>query len=177
MQLGVHSALTRRGQTTSGLSPQLKSSRLWAFFPSQFLGGIDFDRSPGTAPTIGPAPFGGSIHLLSKDFSPVRNIRGGISYGSFNTKLFDGEFDSGSLGPGSRINVNLDIHNMTGDGYQTWNHQKRNAGDIKVGVKVSNKTSITGFAGVIYLDANTPNFNATRCLRETTSACFRRETL
>jgi iron complex outermembrane recepter protein len=26
----------------------------WAFFPAQFLGGIDFDRSPGTASTIGP---------------------------------------------------------------------------------------------------------------------------
>ena len=57
----------------------------WAFFPSQFLGGIDFDRSPGTASTIGPTPFGGSIHLLSKDLSPVQNIRGGFSYGSFNT--------------------------------------------------------------------------------------------
>ena len=38
----------------------------WAFFPSQWLGGIDFDRSPGTASTIGPTPFGGSIHLLSQ---------------------------------------------------------------------------------------------------------------
>lgn len=139
------------------------SHHSWAFFPSQFLGGIDFDRSPGTASTVGPTPFGGSIHLLSKDFSPVRNIRGGVSYGSFNTKLFNGEFDSGSFGPGNRINMNLDVHNMTSDGYQTWNHQKRNAGDIKVGVKVSDRTSITGFAGVIYLDANTPNFNATRC--------------
>lgn len=42
------------------------SHHSWAFFPSQFLGGIDFDRSPGTASTIGPTPFGGSIHLLSK---------------------------------------------------------------------------------------------------------------
>ncbi|HEX3569347.1 MAG TPA: TonB-dependent receptor [Acidobacteriaceae bacterium] len=139
------------------------SHHSWAFFPSQFLGGIDFDRSPGTASTIGPTPFGGSIHLLSKDFSPVRNIRGGISYGSFNTKLFDGEFDSGSFGPSGRLNVNVDVHNLTSDGYQTWNHQKRNAGDIKVGYKVSDKTTITGFSGVIYLDANTPNFNATRC--------------
>ena len=135
----------------------------WAFFPSQFLGGIDFDRSPGTASTVGPTPFGGSIHLLSKDFSPVRNIRGGVSYGSFNTNLFDGEFDSGSFGRGNRFNVNLDVHNLTSDGYQTWNHQKRNGGDIKVGYKVSDSTSITGFAGVIALDANTPNFNATRC--------------
>ena len=42
------------------------SHHSWAFFPTQFLGGIDFDRSPGTASTIGYAPFGGSINLLSK---------------------------------------------------------------------------------------------------------------
>ncbi len=30
----------------------------WAFFPAQFFGGIDLDRSPGTASTVGPTPFG-----------------------------------------------------------------------------------------------------------------------
>jgi iron complex outermembrane receptor protein len=135
----------------------------WAFFPTQFLGGIDFDRSPGTASTIGPTPFGGSIHLLSKDLSPVQNIRGGISYGSFNTQLYDAEFDSGTFGPGGKFNLNLDVHHMTSDGYQTWNHQIRNAGAIKVMYKLSDKTVITGFSGVIWLDANTPNFAATRC--------------
>src|SRR6202522_3744385 len=74
------------------------SHHSWAFFPSQFLGGIDFDRSPGTASTIGYAPFGGSINLLSKPFSAEQNIRGGVSYGSFNTKLFDAEYDSGFFG-------------------------------------------------------------------------------
>jgi iron complex outermembrane receptor protein len=34
-----------------------------AFFPAQFLGGIDLDRSPGTASTVGPTRFGGSIQL------------------------------------------------------------------------------------------------------------------
>ena len=31
----------------------------WAFFPAQFLGGTVFDRSPGSAATIGPSNFGG----------------------------------------------------------------------------------------------------------------------
>jgi iron complex outermembrane receptor protein len=52
------------------------SQHSWAFFPSQFVGGVDLDRSPGTASTIGPTPFGGSIHLLSKDLSPIENVRG-----------------------------------------------------------------------------------------------------
>ena len=42
------------------------SHHSWAFFPAQWDGGVDFDRSPGTASTIGPDPFGGTIHLLSK---------------------------------------------------------------------------------------------------------------
>jgi iron complex outermembrane receptor protein len=139
------------------------SHHSWAFFPSQFLGGIDFDRSPGTASTIGYAPFGGSINLLSKAFSPIQNIRGGFSYGSFNTRLFDGEYDSGPFGPGHKFNLNVDVHHLGSDGYQTYNYQTRNGGDIQVQYKLSDKTTITGFSGVIWLDANTPNFNATRC--------------
>jgi iron complex outermembrane receptor protein len=139
------------------------SHHSWAFFPSQFLGGIDFDRSPGTASTIGYAPFGGSINLLSKPFSPVQNIRGGFSYGSFNTKLYDFEYDSGSFGPSRKLNLNLDVHHMSSDGYLTYDYQFRNAGDIQVQYKLSDKTTITGYSGVIWLDSNTPNFSATRC--------------
>jgi iron complex outermembrane recepter protein len=135
----------------------------WAFFPAQFLGGIDFDRSPGTASTIGPTPFGGTIHLLSKDMSPVQNVRGQFAYGSFNTYLYDGQYDSGNLLSGHKLNFQIDIHHLQSDGYQTFNYQTRNGGDIKVQYKFSDKTVLTGFAGVIWLDANTPNFSATRC--------------
>jgi iron complex outermembrane receptor protein len=135
----------------------------WAFFPAQFLGGIDFDRSPGTASTIGPTPFGGSIHLLSKELSPVQSVRGQFSYGSFNTYLYDGQYDSGNLLSGHKLNFQIDIHHLQSDGYQTYNYQTRNGGDIKVQYKFSDKTVLTGFSGVIWLDANTPNFSATRC--------------
>jgi iron complex outermembrane receptor protein len=135
----------------------------WAFFPSQWIGGVDFDRSPGSASTIGPTPFGGSIHLLSKEFSPIQNVRGTASYGSWNTQLYDGQYDSGNFGWGHKFNVELDVQHMSSDGYQTYNKQKRTGGSIKVQYRLSDKTTITGFAGVIQLDANTPNFNATRC--------------
>jgi iron complex outermembrane receptor protein len=135
----------------------------WAFFPTQFLGGIDFDRSPGTAATIGPAPFGGSIHLLSKDFQPLQNIRGEFSGGSFNTYLYDGEYDSGPFGPGNKFNIDVDVHHLQSDGYQTFNYQTYNGGAIKVLYQLAPTTTITGFSGVIWVDANTPNFSATRC--------------
>jgi iron complex outermembrane recepter protein len=139
------------------------SHHSWAFFPSQFLGGIDFDRSPGTASTIGPTPFGGSIHLLSKELSPVQNVRGQFAYGSFNTYLYDGQYDSGNLLPNHKLNFQIDVHHLQSDGYQTFNYQTRNGGAIKVQYKISDKTILTGFSGVIWLDANTPNFSATRC--------------
>ncbi len=135
----------------------------WAFFPSQWLGGIDFDRSPGTASTIGPTPFGGSIHLLSKDLSPVQNIRGGISYGSWGTLLADVQYDSGAILPNKKLMTFIDVQHMDSKGYQSNNFQNRNAGSIKVQYKVSEKTVLTGFSGVLFVDANTPNFNATRC--------------
>ncbi|WP_245817734.1 TonB-dependent receptor [Granulicella rosea] len=135
----------------------------WAFFPSQWLGGIDFDRSPGTASTIGPTPFGGSIHLLSKDLSPVQNIRGGVSYGSWGTLLADVQYDSGATLPNKKLMTFIDVQHMDSKGYQSNNFQNRNAGSIKLQYKLSDKTTLTGFSGVVFVDANTPNFNATRC--------------
>ena len=135
----------------------------WAFFPSQFFGGIDLDRSPGTASTVGPTPFGGSIHLLSKDMSPVQNVRGQFAYGSFNTYLYDGQFDSANVLPNKKLNFQIDVHHLQSDGYQTFNYQTRNGGELKAQYKFSDKTILTGFSGVIWLDANTPNFSATRC--------------
>ncbi|HEX7158341.1 MAG TPA: TonB-dependent receptor [Edaphobacter sp.] len=135
----------------------------WVFFPSQWIGGVDFDRSPGTASTVGPTPFGGSIHLLSRELSPIQNIRGAFSYGSWNTKLFDAQYDSGSILPNHKLSLEMDFHHMSSDGYQTYNFQKRDAGSIKAQYKFSDKTVLTGFSGVLQTTANSPNFNPTRC--------------
>ena len=131
----------------------------WAFFPGQWIGGVDFDRSPGSASTIGPTPFGGSVNLLSKDVPVSQGVRGTASYGSFNTLLIDSEYDSGSIGANRKASLSLDVHRLTSDGFQTFNHVMRNAGDIKVQYQFSDKTVLTGFSGVLILDANTPDAN------------------
>ena len=135
------------------------SHHSWAFFPGQWIGGVDFDRSPGSASTVGPTPFGGSVNLLSKDLPSQHAVRGTVSYGSFNTLLVDGEYDSGSIGANHKTNLSLDVHRLTSDGFQTFNYQTRTAGDIKVQYQFSDKTSLTGFSGVLVLDANTPDAN------------------
>jgi iron complex outermembrane receptor protein len=131
----------------------------WAFFPAQWIGGTDFDRSPGAASDIGPTNFGGSINLLSREVQADMNIQATASYGSFNTRLAELDFDSGQFGPGKKSSFLADVHQLLSDGYQTDNKQKRDAGSLKYQYKVSDKTVITLFTGVLDLWTNTPNQN------------------
>jgi iron complex outermembrane receptor protein len=74
----------------------------WAFFPSQFIAGIDFDRSPGSASTIGPTNFGGSINMLSRSVPYGMDIRATAMYSSFNTRMLALDLDSGQFGGKSK---------------------------------------------------------------------------
>jgi iron complex outermembrane recepter protein len=130
----------------------------WAFFPSQFTGGAVFDRSPGSAATIGPANFGGSINLLSRSPRTDGTFNATASYGSFNTRLFDLEYE-GRLGASGKSQLVLDVHNMQSDGYQTFNFQKRNAVSGKYQYAVSDKTTLTVFGSYVDLTSNTPDTN------------------
>jgi iron complex outermembrane receptor protein len=128
----------------------------WAFFPSQFVGGTVFDRSPGSAASIGPSTFGGSVNLLSRslDAQPHAAVTG--SYGSFGTQLVDGEFDSGAFGGGSN-RLLVEGHQLKSDGYQTFNRQQRDAFSAKYEHDFANETVLTAFTGIIELTSNTPN--------------------
>ncbi|MGD0964328.1 MAG: TonB-dependent receptor [Candidatus Acidiferrales bacterium] len=134
----------------------------WAFFPPPWVGGVDFDRSPGSASTIGPTPFGGSIHLLSPDMQTDPLIQAGVSYGSFNTIFIDGSYDSGGFGSGKKSNLLVDVQRMTSDGYETQNYQIRDAGSLKFVHRFSENNVLTGYSGVVWLDSNTPNSSPTR---------------
>jgi iron complex outermembrane receptor protein len=139
----------------------------WAFFPNEWIGGVDFDRSPGTASTIGPAPFGGSIHLLSKPLTSEFDVRGTVSYGTWNTKLYDAAYNSGNFGffgGDKKSNLFVDWHRMTSDGYQSFNFNQRNAGSLLYQYTFSPKTILTGFSGVLRLNSNGPNISSTRCM-------------
>jgi len=133
------------------------SHHSWSFFPGQWLGGTDFDRSPGSASTIGPDNFGGSINLLSRALGSGPDVRASASYGSFNTRLLDLQVDSGQFGPGDKSSLFMDLHQLLSDGYETYNYQKQVAGSLKYQYKLSDKTIITAFTGVIDVWNNTPN--------------------
>jgi iron complex outermembrane receptor protein len=129
----------------------------WVFFPATTIGSTVFDRSPGSAATIGPATFGGSVNLLSRSLPPDQQIAGSISYGSFNTRMFDAEFDTGRFGREGNQRLLIEGHEMRSDGYQTFNYQKRDAFQAKYQFAISDKTMLTAFSSVMHLDSNTPN--------------------
>jgi iron complex outermembrane receptor protein len=130
----------------------------WAFFPSQFIAGIDFDRSPGTASTIGPTNFGGTVNLLSRSVAYSPDIRATASYGSFNTRMLALDLDSGQFGGESKkSSLTINLHQMLSDGYQTYNYQKRVAGFLKYQYRLNSRTTFTAFSGLVDLWTNTPN--------------------
>ena len=132
------------------------SQHSWANFPAQWIGGVDFDRSPGTASTIGPANFGGSINLQSKEVPTTQDIRITESYGSWSTNLLSLDYDTGQFGPGDKSSLLLGIHQMKSDGYQTFNYQKRDGGDGKYLFRFSPHTYISVVGGIVDLFNNTP---------------------
>jgi iron complex outermembrane receptor protein len=134
-----------------------ESQHSWANFPAQWIGGVDFDRSPGTASTVGPANFGGSINLQSKEVPTTQDIRLTESYGSWSTNLLQLDYDSGLFGPGDKSSLTLGIHQMKSDGYQTYNYQKRDGGDGKYLYRFSPHTYITVVGGMVDLFNNTPS--------------------
>ena len=129
----------------------------WANFPAQWLGGTDFDRSSGLPSNFGPTNFGGSINLLSQDVQPTQDVRATAAYGSFNTRLLQLDYDSGQFGPGNKSSFLADVHQLLSDGYQTYNKQKRDAGDLKYQYRLSDRTIITVYGGLVDDWNNTPN--------------------
>ncbi len=132
------------------------SHHSWAYVPGPAIGYVDFDRSPGTAADMGPANYGGSIHMFSPELPPNRSMFISESYGSWNTNQILGEFYSGLFWHG-KANFWLEGHHMSSDGYQTYNYQYRTAASAKFTYKFSDKTSLSVIGTSVIVDANTPN--------------------
>jgi iron complex outermembrane receptor protein len=58
-----------------------------SYFPVETLDHVIVDRSPGGAPDLGYASFGGSVNLFSESIADHAGARVFTSYGSFNTVL------------------------------------------------------------------------------------------
>jgi iron complex outermembrane recepter protein len=129
----------------------------WANFPSGWTDRVDFDRSPGLASNFGPTNFGGSINLQSPQLFPDPSVRASVTYGSWNTRVLQMDGETGFFGPGSKNSFLMNIQQLLSDGYQTYNRQKRVAGYGKYQYRISNRSSLTLYGGLVDIWTNTPN--------------------
>ena len=139
----------------------------WAFFhlTSTARPGIDFDRSPGTG-------LHHWAHALRRLHPPA--LERPLARAEYSRRLllrllghvvlYDGEYDSGSIRrTATRPASESTSSTWIPKGYQTNNFQNRNAGSIKVSTSSPTRPSSPASPASIWLDANTPNFSATRC--------------
>ena len=118
-----------------------------SYFMAHDLGEISVDRGPGTAATIGNATFGGTVGTLSKAPADQMGITPYAMYGSFNTRLIGGEFDSGEIAATGGTRLMLDAESLNSDGYLTNEGQGRENVFLKVVQPLSANTTLA-FAGM-----------------------------
>jgi iron complex outermembrane recepter protein len=96
-----------------------------SYFMQQDTGKIVVDRGPGDASNIGNATFGGTIAVSSKDVSSQGGVTPYATVGSFNTRLFGAELDTGTMKDAGDARAFIDYKNFQSDGYLTNAGQRR----------------------------------------------------
>ncbi len=79
-------------------SPGNLSPQPAAYFVAHDLGSIVVNRGPGPASTVGSATFGGDVELSSREPSPTVRFNPYGTFGSFGTKLYGLQAETGNLG-------------------------------------------------------------------------------
>lgn len=113
-----------------------------SYFMAHDLGAINVDRGPGTASTIGEATFGGSVYILSKAPAEKMTFNPYFGYGSFNTKNYGVEFDSGEIAQTGGTRFMIDAQGLNSDGYLTNEGQNRKNIFVKVVQPLSSNTTL-----------------------------------
>ena len=114
-----------------------------SYFMPQDTGSIVVDRGPGDASNIGNATFGGTMAVTSKDPSAAMTFTPYTAFGSFNTRLFGAEFDTGAMKNFGDASAFIDFKNFTTNGYLTNAHLRRNNLFIKFIKPISDNTVLT----------------------------------
>ena len=114
-----------------------------SYFMSQDTGNIVVDRGPGDASNIGNATFGGTIAVDSKDIKTDAGITPYASAGSFNTRLFGIEMDTGVMKNSGDASAFVDYKNFSSDGYLTNAGQQRQNVFFKYAKPLSDNTALT----------------------------------
>jgi iron complex outermembrane receptor protein len=91
-----------------------------SYFPGVTIGSIVVDRGPGNAGTLGASTYGGNVNMFSEALTQDDHVRASATYGSWNTQMYNLNYQTGDIGVdgfNTRTLVNL---NYTGsNGYLT----------------------------------------------------------
>lgn len=139
-----------------------------SYFMAQDIGGITVDRGPGDASNIGPATFGGTVAIHSKEplDNPQTTLYGTV--GSFGTRLAGAEFDTGVMKNYGDLRAYFNYRQLQSDGYLTNTGLRRQnlffkaekpVGDNSLLTFVAMKNDLTqhfslGATSFPYVDAN-----------------------
>jgi iron complex outermembrane receptor protein len=91
-----------------------------SYFPVAMLDYAIIDRSPGAAPDLGYASFGGSVNLFSESIPDQARARLYASYGSFNTTLVGTTLNTGSPQASGQSGVLATIETSHSDGAMSY---------------------------------------------------------
>jgi iron complex outermembrane receptor protein len=117
-----------------------------SYFPGAVIGGVQVDRGPGNAGTIGPSTFGGSIFLFSEGLTDDPHAKVEATAGSWDTYDFDANVQTGTfdnLGFDSKLMVNLLKAGSTG--YLTLQSTHRDNELVKYEADLAPNWSLTLF--------------------------------
>jgi iron complex outermembrane receptor protein len=101
-----------------------------SYFPVAMLDHLIIDRSPGAAPDLGYASFGGSVNLFSESIPDHAGGRLYASYGSFNTTLLGATLNSASPQASGQSGALATIETSHSDGAMS--HSPGNKLDVLV---------------------------------------------
>ena len=120
------------------------------------LESVTVDRGPGTASTIGYATFGGSVALQSRTPSDTVTINPYGGVGSFESRLYGLEADTGVLPSLGGAKASIDVQREEGQGYLTSTSTERRNLEAKLVAPVGSSSVLTLFTNVDNARTHTP---------------------
>jgi iron complex outermembrane receptor protein len=91
-----------------------------SYWPASTVGTVVIDRGPGAAGDLGPANFGGAIHLFSPDVSDVPSASQKLTYGSFDTWQGVTTLNTGSMAQLGGAKLLLNFEERASKGELSW---------------------------------------------------------
>lgn len=127
-----------------------------SYFPAKLIGKVVVERGPGRASDIGYATFGGTLALFSKDPRKDAVFVPTVSLGSWDTRLYHFEVDSGLLSGLGGASAIGSFQRMSTSGYRTHADMSRNTYYVKYLQPIGQGTTLTFLSSYNTIRFNNP---------------------